>query len=105
MEIHDTTAPGKRFDHATYTAARRNDLDATALLGALESSRKLACGVASVLTLVKNNGIAEDGSMAETMIDHVQIDDLLGFCIESMNLLNARIESLADLMSIRHEGD
>ncbi|CZZ94245.1 dehydrogenase [Bordetella ansorpii] len=105
METQETFTAGKRFDPATYTAARRNEIDAPALLSVLESSRKLACGVASILTLVKNHGISEDGTTAGTMIDHVQIDELLGFCIESMTLLNSRIESLADLMSIRHGAD
>ncbi|WP_066132909.1 hypothetical protein [Bordetella ansorpii] len=102
IKKQETSTVGKRFDHATYTAAVRYEVDATPLLAALESSRVLACGVVSLLTLVKNHGISEDGQGADILLDHMQIDELLGFCVESMSLLNSRIESLADLMSGRH---
>jgi hypothetical protein len=103
---HSSAPQGKRFDRATYEAAGRKDIDATQLLMALESSRTVACGVISVLSMLRDHGVPEfNGDTAGAFIDSVQADELLSFCIESMGLLNARIEAVADLLAERSESD
>ncbi len=94
----------RRFDETIYEAAKRNEIDAMPLLSALESSRTLACGVASLLSVVRNHGLSEDGSSENSLIDHIQTDDLISLCIESMTLLNTKIEILADRLSSEHQG-
>lgn len=94
----------QRFDRTVYEAAKRHEIDAIPLLSALESSRTLACGVASLLNVVRNHGLAEEGGSENTLIDHIHTDDLISLCVESMNLLNAKIELLADQLSSKHPG-
>jgi len=94
---------GGRFDSALYEAASQKELDAVPLLQALETSRNLACGVASLLGVVKAHGVPEDGASTTTLINHMQIDELLSLCIESMGLLNDKIERLADHLSQQFE--
>lgn len=58
----------------------------------------------SLLSVLQNHGIPESGGEdASTLISNVQTDELLSFCIESMCLLNSRIESLADFMSMANQ--
>ncbi|WP_454693207.1 hypothetical protein [Achromobacter aegrifaciens] len=94
-----------RFDRTTYQAAQRGQLDAVALLKTLETTRNLACGAMSLLSLLKAHALPEAGLEASSaaMINHIQMEDLLSLCIESMGLLNQRIESLADHMVSRYE--
>lgn len=96
---------GGRFDRATYEAASRKKLDAVPLLQTLETTRNLACGVASLLVLLKTHGVPEGGQSNDVLINHMQVDELLSLCIESMGLLNDRIEKLADHMTHRHDPD
>lgn len=91
----------RRFDKTVYAAATRREVDATPLLSALESSHTLACGVASLLNVLRSHGLSEEGDRG-TLIDPVQTDDLISLCIESMTLLNARIEILADQLLLKH---
>src|SRR3546814_2389906 len=81
-----------RFDKTIYDAARRQEVDAIPLLSALESSRTLACGVASLLNVVRSHGLPEGEGSESMPIDHMQTDELISLCIESLTLLNARIE-------------
>ena len=92
----------RRFDKIIYDAALRHEVDATPLLSALESSRTLACGVASLLDVLRNHGFPEDEDNQSSLIGHVHTDELISLCIESMSLLNARIEALADQLFLRH---
>ncbi|UYO93361.1 hypothetical protein [Pollutimonas sp. M17] len=91
-----------RFDRTIYEAAERHEIDAIPLLSALESSRTIACGVASLLNVVRNHGLTEEGSNGDTLISHMHADDLISLCVESMNLLNTKIEILADQLSVKH---
>jgi hypothetical protein len=94
----------KRFDSATYEAAVRKELDATQLLLALESSRAVACGVISVLSLLRDQHSTQcDGESTARGIGAAHADELLTFCIESMELLNVRIETVADFMAVRND--
>jgi len=72
------------------------------LLSALESSRTLACGVASLLNIVRSHGLPEGDGSASMPLDPMQTDELVSLCIESLTLLNARIEVLADQLLLRH---
>ncbi|CAP40530.1 putative dehydrogenase [Bordetella petrii] len=104
MELskHSSYFFGRRFDKTIYEAARRREVDATPLLSALESSRTLACGVASLLHVLRDHALTEDGSDEVKLIDHIHTDDLISLCIESMTLLNTKIEVLADQLCTRH---
>lgn len=73
------------------------------MLQTLETTRNLACGVASLLVLLKAHGVPEVGHSTDVLINHIQVDELLSLCIESMGLLNDRIEKLADHMTHKHE--
>jgi hypothetical protein len=56
--------------------------------------------------MLRDHGVPEfNGDTAGAFIDSVQADELLSFCIESMGLLNARIEAVADLLAERSESD
>lgn len=93
---------GGRFDRGTYEAASRRKLDPIPLLRTLETTRNLASGVASLLVLLKAHGVPEHGHSADVLINHIQVDELLSLCIESMGLLNDRIEKLADHLTHKH---
>lgn len=92
----------KRFDAAVYESARHRQIDALPLLAALESSRAIALGVGSLLTLVRNQ-LEENGDGSPLAMS--EIDELLGLCQASLDLLNSRIEAVADLAATRGSGD
>jgi hypothetical protein len=97
----------KRFDHVTYEVARRRELDAVPLLGALESSRSVATSVTSVLNLIRDQ-VAHNCSEVTghgAPFSNMQVDNLLSLCIVSLDLLNTKIEAVADLLSTRYESD
>jgi hypothetical protein len=97
----------KRFDRVTYEVARRRELDAVPLLGALESSRSVASSVTSVLNLIRDQ-VAHDChevTRGDAAISSMQVDDLLSLCIVSLDLLNTKIEAVADLLSTRYQSE
>jgi len=92
----------KRFDAAVYESARHRQVDVLPLLATLESSRAIAQGVGSLLTLVRNQ-LEDSGEGAPLAL--VEIDELLGLCQASLDLLNTRIEAVADLAATRASSD
>jgi hypothetical protein len=97
----------KRFDRVTYEVARRRELDAVPLLGALESSRSVATSVTSVLNLIRDQVAHNCGEVTREGMpfSNMQVDDLLSLCIVSLDLLNTKIETVADLLSTRYQSD
>lgn len=89
-----------RFDETVHHAAQQNELDSTLLLSALESSRTIACGVSTLLGVLRDHAIPELPG-TPTLIHPQKTDELLSLCIESMSLLNTRIEHLADQLSLQ----
>jgi len=94
---------GGRFDSVLYEAASQKALDAVPLLEALETSRNMACGVVSLLGILKAHGVPECRTHGTTLVEPMQTDELLSFCIESMSLLNEKIERLADRLALQYE--
>jgi hypothetical protein len=97
----------RRFDRVTYEVARKRELDALPLLGALESSRSVASSVTSVLNLIRDQ-ISDNCHVATekcSTFSNMQVDDLLSLCIVSLDLLNTKIEAVADLLSTRYQPD
>lgn len=93
----------KRFDKVIYEVARKREIDAIPLLDALESSRSIASGVVSLLLVLRSQDSGEmDSEESDALFNPVQIDDLLSLCITSLDLLNSKIEAVADLMSTRY---
>ncbi|WP_454690312.1 hypothetical protein [Achromobacter aloeverae] len=93
----------KRFDKTVYEVAREHKIDALPLLDALEFSRSIASGVGSLLLILRAQDDEEtDDSGANGRFDRAQIDDLLSLCITSLDLLNSKIEAVADLMTARY---
>lgn len=94
----------KRFDKAVYEVARAHGVDALPLLDALEFSRSIATGVGSLLNILRAQDDNDDGEdeTPDSRFDHAQVDDLLGLCITSLDLLNSKIEAVADLMTARY---
>lgn len=92
----------KRFDATVYESAGNRQVDVLPLLTTLESSRAIALGVGALLTLVRNQ-LEESGDGAPLAV--VEIDELLGLCQASLDLLNNRIETVADLAATRASGD
>ena len=105
MEKIPPSPPGtNRFDETVYDAATQHQLDPIPLLFALESSRTIACGVSTLLGLLREHAIPELPGETPTLIHPQKTDELLSLCIESMSLLNTRIEHLADQMSQQLQG-
>lgn len=102
FSMQSPTLYAQRFDKTIYEAAGRREIDATPLLSALESSRTLACGVASLLHVLRDNAVCVDNDEESRVIDHIRTDELLSLCIETMSLLNTKIEILADQLFVRH---
>ncbi len=94
----------KRFDKGTYELARKRQIDALPLLDALEFSCSISSGVGSLLNLLRAQD-SEDAGREDSVrrLDRAQVDDLLALCISSLDLLNSKIEAVADLMSARYE--
>jgi len=99
---HHPHPPVGRFDLAVYEAAARNELETAPLLATLESARTLASGVVSILEVVRDHGLADDGQLGTRAINPVQAEDVIALCIESMSMLYTKIDNLADQLAIRH---
>ncbi len=85
-----------RFLPEVYVAAKEGKIDPLPILRTLEYAREVATGTQAVLRLLRNNENLKTYEDAEPPLSHASTDQLLALSIASLNLLNERIESVAD---------
>lgn len=85
-----------RFLPAVYVAAKERNIDPLPLLTSLEYAREVATGTQALLRLLRNNENLSAYEDSEPPLSHASKDQLLALSIASLNLLNERIEAVAD---------
>ena len=85
-----------RFLPKVYQAANAKAVDPIPLLHSLEYAREVATGTQALLRLLRNNENLKTYEDAEPPLSHASTDQLLALSIASLNLLNERIEAVAD---------
>lgn len=95
-----------RFGRKAYEVAGAGGHDAVALIKALEASRSVAIGLRSLLSILQENLSRHFYEHAEGKpMDPTQADALFELAGASLDLLNDKLEHVADTLACRDQGE